>query len=394
VFALTVPFPWVTDNDVSEAGTSLSPGFASDVPMAATSSELLTTRLRNQQLIDCKRRKPAQVVAWLCAMQAQDYPAAKWAIGLRSPGTQDADIEQAFNDGLILRTHVLRPTWHFVAPEDIRWLLAVSAPRIHAANAYYYRQAGLDAKVFAKSCAMIHRTLEGGKALTRAELAVYLKRAKIPADGLKLAYLMMHAELEGVICSGPRKGKQFTYALLEERAPKAKARERGEALAELAKRYFVSHGPATVRDFAWWSGLTVTDAQKAVDSVRPALESSSIDRLVLWSAEAPDRSPSGHGAAFLLPNYDEYLIAYKDRAPVVDAARAANVVARSNGAFANHLLIDGRLAGGWSRTCSASSVMIEVAPYKKLTAAQLRAVGNVADCYGEFLGLRASVSIV
>ena len=394
MFALTVPFPWVTDNDVSEAGTSLSPGFASDVPMAATSSELLTTRLRNQQLIDCKRRKPAQVVSWLGAMQAQDYPAAKWAIGLRSPGIQDADIEQAFNDGLILRTHVLRPTWHFVAPEDIRWLLALSAPRIHAANAYYYRQAGLDAKVFAKSCAMIHRTLEGGKTLTRAELAVYLTRAKIPADGLKLAYLMMHAELEGVICSGPRKGKQFTYALLEERVPKAKARERGEALAELAKRYFVSHGPATVRDFAWWSGLTVTDAQKAVDSVRPALESSSIDRLVLWSAEAPDRSPSGHGAAFLLPNYDEYLIAYKDRAPVVDAARAANVVARSNGAFANHLLIDGRLAGGWSRTCSASSVMIEVAPYKKLTAAQLRAVGNVADCYGEFLGLRASVSIV
>ena len=394
MFALTAPFPWVTDNDVSEAGTSLSPGFASDVPMAATSSELLTTRLRNQQLIDCKRRKPAQVVSWLCAMQAQDYPAAKWAIGLRSPGIQDADIEQAFNDGLILRTHVLRPTWHFVAPEDIRWLLALSAPRIHAANAYYYRQAGLDAKVFAKSCAMIHRTLEGGKTLTRAELAVYLTRAKIPADGLKLAYLMMHAELEGVICSGPRKGKQFTYALLEERAPKAKVRERAEALAELAKRYFVSHGPATVRDFAWWSGLTITDAQKAVDSVRPALESSSIDRLVLWSAEAPDRSPSRHGAAFLLPNYDEYLIAYKDRAPVVDAARAANVVARSNGAFANHLLIDGRLAGGWSRTCSANNVVIEVAPYKKLTAAQLRAVGNVADCYGEFLGLRASVSIV
>ena len=394
MFALTVPFPWVTDNDVSEAGLSVSPGFASDVPMAATSSELLTTRLRNQQLIDCKRRKPAQVVSWLCAMQAQDYPAAKWAIGLRSPGIQDADIEQAFNDGLILRTHVLRPTWHFVAPEDIRWLLALSAPRIHAANAYYYRQAGLDAKVFAKSCAMIHRTLEGGKTLTRAELAVYLTRAKIPADGLKLAYLMMHAELEGVICSGPRKGKQFTYALLEERAPKAKVRERAEALAELAKRYFVSHGPATVRDFAWWSGLTITDAQKAVDSVRPALESSSIDRLVLWSAEAPDRSPSRHGAAFLLPNYDEYLIAYKDRAPVVDAARAANVVARSNGAFANHLLIDGRLAGGWSRTCSANNVVIEVAPYKKLTAAQLRAVGNVADCYGEFLGLRASVSIV
>jgi len=394
VFALTVPFPWVTDHDVSEAGTSVAPGFASDVPMAATPTELLTTRLRNQRLIDGKRRKPAQVVSWLCAMQAQDYPAAKWAIGLRSPGSQDADVEQAFNDGLILRTHVLRPTWHFVAPEDIRWLLALSAPRIHAANADYYRQAGLDARTFAKSCAMIHRTLEGGKTLTRAELSVYLTRAKIPADGLKLAYLMMHAELEGAICSGPRKGKQFTYALLDERVPPAAIRDRAEALAELAKRYFASHGPATVRDFAWWSGLTIGDAQKAVDSVRPLLESSSIDNMLLWSAEAPDGSPSKSGAALLLPNYDEYLIAYKDRAPVVDASRAANVVARSNGGFANHLLIDGRLAGSWSRTCSASNVMIEVAPYKKLTAAQLRAVGNVADCYGEFLGLRASVSMV
>ena len=186
------------------------------------------------------------------------------------------DVEQAFNDGQILRTHVLRPTWHFVAPEDIRWLLALSAPRIHAANAYYYRQAGLDAKTFAKSCAMIHRALEGGKTLTRAELAVHLKRAKVPADGLKLAYLMMHAELEGVICSGPRRGKQFTYALLDERVPATKPKTRDEALAELARRYFASHGPATVRDFAWWSGLTVKDAQQAIDSVRPRLESSTI----------------------------------------------------------------------------------------------------------------------
>ena len=372
----------------------LDPGFASDVHMAATPIELLTARLRNQQLIDAKRRKPAEVVSWLCAMQAQDYPAAKWAIGLRSPGCQDADVEQAFNDGLILRTHVLRPTWHFVAPEDIRWMLALSAPRVHAGNAYYYRQAGLDARTFAKSCAMIHRTLEGGKMLTRAELSVYLKRAKIPADGLKLAYLMMHAELEGVICSGPRKGRQFTYALLDERAPKTKSRDRAEALAELAKRYFASHGPATVRDFSWWSGLTLTEAKKAVDSVRPLLESTSIGGLTHWSAEAPVGSPARSGAAFLLPNYDEYLIAYKDRAPVVDASRAANVVARANGGFANHLLIDGRLAGSWSRTCTSTNVMIEVAPYKKLTAAQLRAVGNVADCYGEFLGLRSSVSMV
>jgi hypothetical protein len=394
VFALTVQFPWVTDSELGEAGVREDPGVSSPIDMAATPTQLLTARLRNQQLVESKRRKPAQVVSSLCAMQAQDYPAAKWGIGLRAPGLQDPDVEQAFNDGLILRTHVLRPTWHFVAPEDIRWLLALSAPRIHAGNAYYYRQSGLDAKTFAKSCAMIHRVLEGGKTMTRAELAVYLTRAKVPAEGLKLAYLMMHAELEGVICSGPRRGKQFTYALLDERAPATKPRDREDALAELAKRYFASHGPATIRDFSWWSGLTIKDAQQAVESVRKNLESSTIGGVTHWSARGTDDGPARGSGAFLLPNYDEYLIAYKDRAPVVDSARAANVVARSNGAFANHLVIDGRLAGGWSRTLGANKVLIEVAPYKKLTPAQTRNVANAADCYGEYLGLAATLSLV
>ena len=332
-------------------------------------------------------------MSWLGAMQAQDFSAAKWAVASRAPGCQDGDVEQAFNDGLILRTHVLRPTWHFVTPQDIRWLLALSKSRIHAANDYYYRQSGLDAKIFAKSCAMIHRTLEGGKTLTRAELAVYLKRAKVPADGLKLAYVMMHAELEGVICSGPRRNKQFTYALMDERAPKTRTLDRDEALAELAKRYFSSHGPATARDFAWWSGLTIKDAQRAAESA-DALEGFSLSGIVHWAAKDSVASPFRGVCGLLLPNYDEYLIAYKDRAHFVDASRAANIVARSNGAFANHLVIDGCLAGSWSRTLKTSSVLVEVAPYKKLTPAQLRAVTNACDCYGESLGLKPTLAIV
>ncbi|HUQ88370.1 MAG TPA: winged helix DNA-binding domain-containing protein [Vicinamibacterales bacterium] len=397
MFALTVPFPWVTDTEVSEAGLrreSAGPGVNADFFMAASSTELLTTRLRNQLLVESACRKPAQVVSWLCAMQAQDYPAAKWAIGSRAPGCQDGDVEQDFNDGLILRTHVLRPTWHFVTPDDIRWLLKLSAPRIHAQNAYYYRQSDLDAKTFAKSCAMIHRTLEGGKTMTRAELATYLKRAKIPADGLKLAYLMMHAELEGVICSGPRRGKQFTYALLDERVPRTtKMFEREEALAELAARYFSSHGPATVRDFAWWSGLTAKDAQRAAESA-DTLETATIGGTTHWNRKGNDATPFKSAGAWLLPNYDEYLIAYKDRAPFVDATRAANVVARSNGAFANHLVTDGCLAGSWSRTLNTHSVLVEVAPYKKLAPAQSRAVANAVESYGEFLGLPATLSLV
>lgn len=327
-------------------------------------------------------------------MQAQDYPAAKWAIGLRSVGLQNAEVDQAFNDGLILRTHVLRPTWHFVTPADIRWLLTATAPRVQAANAYYYKKVGLDAKAFNKACALLQRVLEGGQAMTRMELATHLLRAKIPAQGMKLAYVMMHAELEGVICSGPRRDRQFTYALLSERAPQARVLDRDAARRELASRYFAGHGPATARDFAWWSGLTLAEAQDAINSAADALESLSIDGKTYWNGGAvQSASPSRGASAFLLPNYDEYLIAYKDRGAIIDSARTANVVARSNGAFANHVVIEGRLAGSWSRTVKPNEVLVEVAPYRKLTASQARAVAAAADCYGEFLGLPARTAI-
>ena len=392
MFALTLPFPWLTKTEADEAG--IDSGLAASSPMASSSRDLLSDRLRNQQLTRPDRQKPAQVVAWLGAMQAQDFAAAKWAVGLRSPGCSSHDIEEAFNDGAILRTHVLRPTWHFVAPADIRWMLALSAPRVHAANAYYYKQSGLDAKMFARGCAMMHRMLDDGEPMTRAELAAALKRAKVPADGLKLAYIMMHAELEGVITSGPRRGKQFTYALLDRRAPNGKVLDRQDAVAELAKRYFASHGPATIRDFVWWSGLTVKEAQLGIEAVTPKLRQESIDGRDHWSATARVAAASKGCTALLLPNYDEYLVAYKDRGAVVEDARAANIVARSGGAYPHHLVIDGRLAGSWARTLKENSVVIEVAPYRKLTPAQTRAVMSAADCYGDFLGLPLTLSIV
>ena len=330
------------------------------------------------------------------AVQAQDFPAAKWALSMRvRGGLQDLDVEQAFNDGSILRTHVLRPTWHFVSPADIRWMLKLGAPRVHAASAYYYRQAGLDAKVFGRSCAMLQRALDGGNFLTRVELAKHLRRAKVPADGLKLAYLMMHAELEGIICSGPRRGKHFTYALLDERAPqKGAVLDRDQALAELVSRYFNSHGPATIRDFVWWSGLTVKDARAGLAAATPKLVASTIDGREHWGPCDATVLPTKGPCAFLLPNYDEYLIAYKDRDAFVEQSRAANLVARSNGGFAHHLVIDGRLAGGWRRTLKGHMVMIEVAPYKTLTTSEKGAVATAADHYGEFLNQRAELSVV
>src|SRR6185503_4235399 len=212
------------------------------------------------------------VVSWLGAVQAQVYGDAKWALGLRMRRSTDARIEAAFSEGSILRTHVMRPTWHFVAPADIRWMLALTAPRVRAAMASYSRKLELDATVLRRSQRAMVRALRGGRQLTRQELRSVLARAGVRADGVqRLAHIVMQAELDAVICSGARRGNQFTYALLDERVPMVRARSRDDSLAELARRYFTSHGPAQLHDFAWWSGLSVGDACAGLATVEREL---------------------------------------------------------------------------------------------------------------------------
>src|SRR5579859_7689416 len=223
-------------------------------------------RLHNQFLSQQTFEKPGELVQWLGAVQAQDYGAAKWALGLRLHGTTDTMIEQAFAGGEILRTHVMRPTWHFVTPADIRWMLMLTAPRVLAASAYYFRLSELDDALFAKTNAALAEALQGDKQLTRSELALALQQAGIAVgDLLRLTYIIMRAELDGIICSGARRGKQFTYALLDERVPQSRVLDHNEALAEFALRYFTGHGPATLQDFVWWSGLTVADAKAGLE---------------------------------------------------------------------------------------------------------------------------------
>ena len=223
-----------------------------------TTLDIPQQRLFNQRLAGNLFEKPEAVVSWLGAVQAQEYPGAKWSVAQRTKGLTEATIEQVFAEGAILRTHLLRPTWHFVTPADIRWLLKLTAPRVNAANASYYRKFGLDEAVLARTNTVIARALEGGKQLTRSELEAALQQAGLstPADDrLRLAYIMMRAELDVLVCSGPLRGKQHTYVLLEERVPQAGTLERDEALAELTRRYFTSRGPATLKDYMGWSGL-------------------------------------------------------------------------------------------------------------------------------------------
>src|SRR6266571_3866 len=229
-------------------------------------------RLHNQHITRRTLETPQALVEWLGAVQAQDFAAAKWALGLRLQGVTDEDIEQAFTDGAILRTHVMRPTWHFVSPADIRWLLALTAPRVNTVNASWYRKLELDDALFLSSNAVLAKALQGGKQLTRPELVSVLQQAGIATgDVLRFTYIMIRAELDGIVCSGARQGKQFTYALLDERAPQARTLDHDEALAEFARRYFTGHGPATLQDFVWWSGLSVADARAGLDMVKSQL---------------------------------------------------------------------------------------------------------------------------
>jgi hypothetical protein len=301
----------------------------------------------------------------------------------------DSMIEQAFTEGAILRTHVMRPTWHFVAPADIRWLLALTGPRVNAVNGYMYRRLELDDALFQQSNAVITTALERGKQLTRAELAMALKEAGIVAEGMRLGYIVHRAELDAVVCSGARRGKQFTYALLAERAPQAKSLERDEALAELTRRYFTSHGPAMIKDFAWWSGLTTADAKAGLEMVGSHLVKEVIDGRTYWfSPDIPaieDPSPTAH----LLPIYDEYTIAYKDHSGILDPAyteQARNIV------FGGVIAMAGQGVGSWRRTFSKGQVVVEAAPFRPFTAAEQDAFAEAAGRYAEFLGLPVALA--
>jgi hypothetical protein len=358
--------------------------------MTLTARDLICRRLANQKLATSTLRSPADVVTWFGAMQAQEYPAARWGLGLRARGLTDDTVARAFDTGEILRTHAMRPTWHFVARDDIRWLQMLTGPRVQTLNSYYARKNELDEKTIARSRAVIERTLSGGRHRTRAELAASLGKAGIPAQGQRLAYLMMSAELDQVICSGPRRGKQFTYALLGERAPKARILDRDEALAELTRRYFASHGPATLRDYVWWSGLTMKDARRGVEIVGRAVVEETFAGVNCWSRSGA-RPSRARPSAYLLPIYDEYLIAYKDRSAAADPAASARTAANIDG-YAHWLVVDGLFTGTWRRTETTDGVDVEVVPYRPLTAAEREAVVDAADRYGAFLCRPVAVS--
>ncbi len=348
-------------------------------------------RLRRQLLTRAGRRRPADVVAWFGAMQAQEYEHAKWALGLRlQDGLVDADIESAFQDGSILRTHVMRPTWHFVTPADIRWLLELTAPRVQRRMAVYNGHLGLDARTFARALRVFERALRDGRFLTRAELGERLQRAGLPITSMQLAHVAMHAELEGVICSGPRRGKQFTYALLAERAPNASRLPRDEALAALGRRFFRSHGPATIRDFVWWSGLSTADARRSLDIIDGRHED--VDGRTYWTCDREPRGATRDQLAHLLPIYDEYVVAYRDRLAVLPGPRTT-ASTRPWTTFQHALVIAGQVAGTWRLGRGPQGVVLDAISLRRVTRPERAALAQAVRRYEAFLSTPVAFSL-
>jgi hypothetical protein len=355
--------------------------------------EISRRRMRSSRLSGTRFTSADEVVRWHGAMQAQDYGPAKWSIGQRATGLHDEDLDQALAAGSILRTHVLRPTWHFVAREDIRWLLALTGPRVQQHNGPRHRELGLDGRTRARCENVIASALAGGNRLTRADIAVVLDHAGIDSSGQRLPYVLMHCELEAVICSGGLEGKQQTYALLDERVPIRRAFDRDAVLIELTRRYLNSHGPATVKDLRWWSGLTVADIKKALDSTGSELRNEQIEGVTLWSVADAGRPAAARGA-HLLQAYDELVVGFTESRFLGDPrAAAARAAWKDRSLPTGVVLINGAVAGYWRRRVQPGLVAIEALLYEDSRGSHGRALEVAASDLGRFLGREVTLEM-
>lgn len=351
-------------------------------------NEISKLRLLNQKIESTAFADANSVVSWMGAMQAQDYLYAKWAVGQRMLNVTDEKIESALNKGEIIRTHVLRPTWHFVSAGDVYWMLALTAPRIKASMKSRNRELELTQEVFAKSLHIIESELFVSKHLTREQIAEKLKAASIKTDENRLSHILMEAELEALICSGIKAGNKLTYSLLSERVSNKKIMSKDESLAELAKRYFTSHGPATVKDFGWWSGLAVTEAQKALDFVKPHFVSEKIGSETFFCSNASFEKTTN--SMHLLPAFDEFLISYKDRRASLSLTHNSKAVS-TNGIFRPVIIIDGQVVGIWKRTKQKAKISIETSFFVPVNKTNMELINQEAESYGKFLNEKVEI---
>ncbi|NOT26465.1 MAG: winged helix DNA-binding domain-containing protein [Acidobacteria bacterium] len=356
--------------------------------------ELAAWRMHTQRLWSAPFSKPADVVRWFGAMQAQEYAYAKWAIAQRCRRTGDTQVESSYATGEILRTHVIRPTWHFVHRDDLRWVLDATRHRVHQINGTYYRASGLDEGPFRRSARVLARALRGGNELNRKELTEVLrKETGIDATGIRMAYMLMRAELDGVIVSGSVGGKHPTFAAFADRVPMGTSIPREEAIAELALRYFRSRGPATLRDFVRWSSLTVAEATAGLSSVRSSLKHRDINgRAYYFVARSTPKSPVSPRVD-LVQAYDECIMSYSESKDVLRPDLTTRRVPNLN-VYLHAVLLDGRLVGHWKAVRGARSLIVEAALYRALNTAERAAMDAATARLGRAFGVEARWMVV
>lgn len=339
-------------------------------------------RLQGLRLRGAGPATPGDVAGDLTAMQAQEHAYAQWSVAQRAAGAPARPaVASAFADGRILRTHVLRPTWHYVAPRDLRWLIGLSGPRVNAGNARRYAELGLDARTLARSDDVIAGAVAGGPQ-TRRELAAILEGHGIAAAGQRIAYMLMHAELAAVICSGPMRGKQHTYAAFDQRVPAGQALDADDALAELAWRYFSTRGPATLTDFCWWSGIKAADARRGLEMVRPRLSCYDDGRRTYWFWDRG--SPRSRRRVDLVQCFDELIISYSQSRDVLRTTSVSFPAPGHIDGFQHVLLLDGRLLGHWRPREGRDGVRIETRTGRPLDDAEQAALTDAIERYRRF----------
>jgi hypothetical protein len=362
-----------------------------------TTSQLARARQHSLLLGRREARTCEEVASWFGAMQAQDLASGKWSLGVRMAGATETSVDAAFERADVLRTWPMRGTIHVIASEDARWLLELTGVRALNASATRQRQLGLDSATAERAEGILDDALAGGRRLTRRQALSLLQQSGITTDGQRGYHLLWHAAQTGRICIGPNAGKEQTFVRLEDWAPRQLRLDRSAALVELAHRFFRSHGPTHVRDFAGWSGLTLTDARRGIAGNTGRLSPLTYLGEENWATNElaeliHDGGFAKRAPTVALPGFDEFMLGYKDRSIQVPAEHLSRIVPGNNGMFRSTLIVDGRAIATWQRTVRSQRVTVTVDPFAPLSSSTASAARRAFDAYGAFLGLPVELS--
>jgi hypothetical protein len=355
-----------------------------------SNSNIALRRLESQHLNHSSFKKPEEIVAWFGGVQAQDYLGAKWAVGQRMNSCTDADIGQALAEKKIVRTWAMRGTLHFVASSDIRWMLELLAPRIIEKNARRYRELKLDEETLRRSNEVLENALQEGSHLNRRELLTILQKNGISTEGQRAPYMLQKASLDGLICQGGMHSNNNPIFISMDELPETKTLKRGEALAELARRYFTSRGPATLQDFVWWSGLLTKEAKAGLEAIELSLISETIDNKTCWYSPSKQDTKFSSPTAHLLPSFDEYIVGYKDRSASLGYVQSKKKSIENM--MYPTIAIDGQIIGTWKRTFKKDEVIIDLKPAIQLNKAEKHVLDAAVRHFGKFLKMSVQVN--